>query len=75
MQALINMVSILLVFKVLLLVTIFGVFVVSYFHTRETLRMEKRLGLVLPNAITTIISSHVAVTFLIFILFTVLFFV
>lgn len=75
MEALINMVSIFLVLKIFLVVTLFGIFLVSYFHTRETLRMEKRLGLVLPNIITQIISSHVLVALFLFIFLTALFFV
>lgn len=75
MEALTNMISLILIFKIFLLLIIFGIFSVSYFHTRETLRMEKRLGLVIPGFVTSILSSHVFIAFFMFIMLAVLFFV
>ena len=70
----INMTSIVFAIKILLFMVVLVVSLVSYFHTRETIRMESRLGIVIPLAVKTLMRFHVLIGisllfFLTFILF------
>lgn len=73
MEALLtNMVSIVLVIKIFLLLTILGIMGASFFHRQESLSMEKRLGVILPKKVKFFASLHVMAALTILVVFTVL---
>ncbi len=71
----INMVSIVFVIKMFLFMIALVVSGASYFHTRETIRMESRLGIVLPASVKTLMRSHILIGISLLFFLTFLFFI
>jgi len=71
----INMISIVFAIKILLFMIVLAVSGVSYFHTRETIRMESRLGIAIPLAVKTLMRSHILIGVSLLLFLTFLFFI
>lgn len=56
------MIFLIVALKLFILAFLLSIFLASYFHTRESQHMEKRLGIALPGTLKLFMNTHIIAT-------------